>query len=473
MTSRSAASRASRGAEAGAGPVVVDRSRLPEPGPARAFVFPDIEKSTLSSGLRVWTVRHPAVPVVTLRLLVRRGSATDLAGKEGLAALTVDMLDEGSLGRSAIEMHEALARIGAQLDSDIGPDATVLTITTLSRFAEKALAILGDMVARPSLTDDDFARVRQLRLHRLAQLRDVPAAVADRAFMRLLYGSHPYGHTPLGTELALASIAVEEVRDFHASAIRPSEATLVVTGDCDHGSIVKYVEEAFDGWSGTATADGPVADRLIQPPRLNVVPRSGASQSELRLGHIAVARSTPDYHALLTANTVLGGQFVSRINLNLREDKGLTYGARTSFDFRRLPGPFALHVSVQTTGTARAIAESLSEIEAIRGPRAVTPEELKLGVAALTRGYARNFETAEQVARAVTQLAVYDLPDSYYTDFIPSVERLTVDEVTQAIARHVHPDRLTALVVGDLDVIADDLTELQLGTAAVVSTDSF
>jgi zinc protease len=132
-----------------------------------------------------------------------------------------------------------------------------------------------------------------------------------------------------------------------------------------------------------------------------------------------------------------------------------------------------LHVSVQTTGTARAIAESLNEIEAIRGPHAVTPEELKLGVAALTRGYARNFETAEQVARAVTQIAAYDLPDSHFTDFVPRVERLTVDEVTHAIARHIHPDRLTTLVVGDLDVIADDLAQLQLGPAVVVSTDSF
>jgi predicted Zn-dependent peptidase len=473
MTGKSATCSTSSGADPAATPVVVDRSRLPEPGRAAAFVFPDIDKSTMPNGLRVWTVRHPAIPVVTLRLLVKRGSATDVAGKAGLAALTVDMLDEGSGGRSAIEMHEALARIGAQLDSDIGPDTTVMTITTLSRFARTAVAILGDMIARPSLTDGDFARVRQLRLHRLTQLRDVPAAVADRTFARLLYGDHPYGHSPLGTERALASMTIDEVRTFHSSVLRPSEATLVVAGDCDHGSISKYVEEAFDDWRGTAAADSPPASVSTQPPRLNVIPRPGASQSELRLGHVAVARSTPDYHALVAANTVLGGQFVSRINLNLREDKGLTYGARTSFDFRRLPGPFALHVSVQTTGTARAIAESLNEIEAIRGPRAVTSEELKMGVAALTRGYARNFETAEQIARAVTQIAAYDLPDSYYTDFIPRIERLTEDEVTHAIARHIHPDRLTALVVGDLDVITDDLAQLRLGPVVVVSTDSF
>ena len=154
--------------------------------------------------------------------------------------------------------------------------------------------------------------------------------------------------------------------------------------------------------------------------RLFVVPRPGAPQSELRIGHVAVARNTPDYHALVAANMVLGGQFVSRINLNLREDKGFTYGARTAFDFRRLPGPFSLQVSVQTAATARAIEESLGEIAAIRGPRPVSGEELALGVAALTRGYARNFETPEQIARAATQIALYDLPDDYFVNFVPA-----------------------------------------------------
>src|SRR6202521_654928 len=170
----------------------VDRSRFPDVGPARPFRFPQIDKSSLPSGLRVWTVRHPSIPVVTLMLLVRRGAVDDPSDKEGLAAITLDMLDEGSGGRSAIEMHEALARLGAQLDSDIGSDATLLTATSLGRFVGPTLTLLADIAARPSLSEADFVRVRQLRLHRLTQLRDLPGAVADRAFVRLLYGSHTY-----------------------------------------------------------------------------------------------------------------------------------------------------------------------------------------------------------------------------------------------------------------------------------------
>jgi zinc protease len=451
----------------------VDRSRIPAPGPARPFLFPAIQKSTLPSGLRVWSVHHPSIPVVTIMLLLRRGAADDPAGKEGLAAITVDMMDEGSGELSAIEIHEALARLGGQLDSDIGADASLLTVTALGRFTGQALSLLADIAARPSLHDVDFERVRQLRLHRLRQLRDMPGAVADRAFVKLLYGDHPYGHTPLGNDLALRSLTVEDVRAFHRAMMRPPDATLVVAGDCEHATAVELAEAAFGEWTGSPEGELPAALALPRPARLNVIHRPGAPQSELRIGHIGAARNTPDYHALVAANMVLGGQFVSRINLNLREAKGLTYGARTSFDFRRMAGPFALQVGVQTAGTAQAIHESFDEITAIRGPRPVSSDELALGVAALTRGYARNFETAEQVARAVTQIALYDLPDDYFEAFVPTVERVTADEVTRVAAKYLHPSKLTTLIVGDYDTIADDLGRLDLGAPSLLSADTF
>jgi predicted Zn-dependent peptidase len=212
---------------------------------------------------------------------------------------------------------------------------------------------------------------------------------------------------------------------------------------------------------------------LPTPPRVSVVPRSRAPQSELRIGHVAVARDTPDYHALVATNMILGGQFVSRINLNLRQDKGFTYGARTSFDFRRMAGPFALQVSVHTAATGRAIAESLAEIEGIRGRRPVTADELALGVAALTRGFARNFETAEQLARAVSQLALYDLPDDYFDAFVPAVERITPADITRVASRHLDPDRLSVLVVGDLDAIGTELAALGFGDPLVLSPETF
>jgi zinc protease len=457
----------------GSSAALPDRTRLPEPRPTRPFPFPAIEKSTLPNGMRVWTVHHTQMPLVAFTLLVRRGASSDPHGKEGLAAVTADMLDEGSGNRSAIEMHEALARLGAQFDIDIGSDATVASVTVLSRFSQRALELLSDIVVRPAIREHDFARVRQLRLHRLTQLRDMPSTVADRAFLKLLYGAHPYGHSPIGSEGALASMDVDDVRAFHLRAIRPSAATLIAVGDCEHNAIVRLGAEAFADWAGTGEHETGTEEPLPRAAAINVVPRPRAPQSELRIGQVTVGRDTPDYHPLVVANTILGGQFVSRINLNLREDKGLTYGARTAFEFRRLPGPFVLQVSVQTSGTARAIGESIGEIAGIRGPRPVTPDELALGIAALTRGYARSFETGEQIGRAAMQLALYNLPDDYYEQFVPRIERVTSDDVSRVMERHLDPGRLTTLVVGDLDVIGEELGRLGFGEPVVLSADAF
>ena len=451
----------------------VDRDRLPVPGPTRNFPFPAIEKSTLPNGLRVWTVHHTQVPLVAFTLLIRRGASSDPAGKDGLAAVTADMLDEGSGDRSAIEMHEALARLGAQFDTDIGSDATVTSVTVLSRFTRRALDLLSDVVVRPAIRDHDFSRVRQLRLHRLTQLRDMPGAVADRAFLRLVYGAHPYGHSPIGSEASLAAMQVDDARAFHAQAIRPDVSTLIAVGDCEHGAMVQMASEAFADWTGAGNGEPGDGGRLPQSARLNVVPRPRAPQSELRIGQVSVARDTPDYHPLVVANTILGGQFVSRINLNLREDKGLTYGARTAFEFRRRSGPFVLQVSVATDGTAKAIEESLGEIAGIRGSRPVTPAELELGIAALTRGYARSFETGEQIGRAALQLALYDLPDDYFEQFVPRIERVTAEDVSRVMTRHLDPARMVTLAVGDLDAIGPDLGALGLGDPVVLPPDAF
>jgi zinc protease len=386
--------------------------------------------------------------------------------------MTADMLDEGTGSWSAIEFHEEIARIGAQFDTDIGSDATIVGVTALSRFASRGLKLLADVVVRPALRESDFSRVCQLRLNRLIQLRDMPGAIADRAFLRLLYGGAPYGHTPLGDERSLSAMTVEDVRAFHARAMRPGGATLVAVGDCDHETVRSEAEAAFGEWSGGGTMEMLAAHAAPQPARVNVIPRPGAPQSELRIGHVAVSRSTPDYHALVAANMVLGGQHVSRINLNLRADKGITYGARTAFEFRRRPGPFVLHVSVDKAATALAIQESIAEITAIRGDRPVTADELATSVAALTRGYARNFETFDQIARAIAQLALFDLPDDYYSQFVPRIEAVTPDDVTRVAARHLDPSGLTTLVVGDPDEVGQNIGHLNLGEPAVLSADS-
>ena len=452
--------------------MAVDRTRLPELGPEPPFTFPEVRRATLANGLRVWTIEHHTVPLVNLLVLLPVGSAADPEDRPGLAALTADLLDEGAGELNALELHDALGRIGAQFDTEIGSDATVLTVTSIERVAARGARLLADIVARPRLEQRDFDRVRELRLNRLLQLRDMPGALADRAFAELLYRRHPYGHLPIGTEGSLRAMTLREIAAFHARVYAPSRVTVIAAGDASHDALAALVEDAFGSWCAAGgDADLPEAGAPpVGPPasRLALVHRAGAAQSELRIGHVAVSRSTPDYHALVALNMVLGGQFVSRINMNLREDKGYTYGARSSFDFRRAPGPFSLQVSVQSDATAAAIKEVFAEVQAIRGERPVTRAELDLGRAALTRGYPRNFETAEHISRSAAQIALHGLPEDYFTTFVPRVLALHEDDLTRAAAKYIDPSRLLTVVVGDRDKIGSALRALDLGEAAEV-----
>jgi zinc protease len=453
--------------------MAADRSRLPVLGPDPAFVFPEIRRVALGNGLRVWTVEHRAVPLVSFLVILPAGAAADPAERPGLAAVTSDLLDEGCGALNALEVHEALGRIGAHLDTEIGPDATLLTMASLSRFADRAVGLLADMVIRPRLEQRDFDRVRELRLNRLVQLRDLPSAVADRAFVELLYPNHPYGHLSIGSEGSLRGMNLREVIAFHREVYTPSCVTVIAAGDAPHAVLASLVERAFGDWEQSPGA-GQMADAatvapLPIPRRMVLVHRAGAPQSELRIGHVAQPRATPDYHALLVLNMVLGGQFVSRINMNLREDKGYTYSARTAFDFRRGAGPFVLSASVQSEATADAVREAIGEVRAIRGERPVTRGELETGRAALTRGYPRSFETAEQISRSAAQLALYGLPDHYFSTFVPKVLAVDEAEATRVASVHIDPARLAVVVVGDREKVGRDLSRLDLGAVAELS----
>ena len=447
----------------------VDRSRVPQPGPVPAVRFPAVRAVRLTNGLAMRTVEHPGPPVVTFLLTMPAGSVSDPAGQSGLAALTADLLDEGSDERTALELHAALDRIGARLDIEVGSDATRVSLTTLTRSAAEGLALLAEIVARPRFDEADVARVRDLRRSRLRQLRAVPGAVADRVFLETLYPAHPYGHLGIGTDDSLLGLTAAHVRQFHRDAYQLGSATLIAVGALTHLRFVSAAERAFGEVPVRSASDAVVVDPAglgaPGPPsaRLVLVDRPGAVQSELRVGHVAAARRTPDYHALQVLNMVLGGQFVSRLNLSLREEKGYTYGVRTAFDCRRAPGPFAMQGSVQSGATVEAVQEVFAQMEAIGGDRPVTPTELDLARAALTRGFSRGFETASQVASGIGRLVLHGLPEDYYDRFVTQVEAVDASAVTAAATAHLHADRAVAVIVGPADQIASGLGVLNLG----------
>ena len=447
----------------------VDRTRLPPAGPAPAARFPPVALHRLTSGMVLRTGPHPGPPIVHWLLLWRAGAASDPAAQPGLAALTADLLDEGTETRSDLDLHAALDRIGGRLGMQVGADATMVSLTTLDRHAAEGLALLFEIVTRPRFAASDFDRVRELRRNRVRQLRSVPAAVAERVYLETLYPGHPYGHLGIGTDAALSRMTVDDVRRFHRDRYRLAAGTLIATGPFSHAAFADMAERAVADLpapgAGAPEPEAPADPGAPGPPpaRLVLVDRPGAVQSELRIGHVAAPRRTSGYHAMQVLNMVLGGQFVSRLNRSLREEKGYTYGVRTAFQFRRAPGPFTMQGSVQADATVEAVREVLDEMGGLGGPRPVTPPELDLARSALTRGFARGFETAGQVARGVAQLVQYDLPADEHDRFVPAVTAVDAPAVTAAAARWLQADRAVVVVVGPAAQIERGLGTLSLG----------
>ncbi len=439
----------------------VDRRTLPIPDAPPGIRFPHLTRSELAPGLRLLTVERRDLPLVCLLWLWHAGTAADIDDAPGLSALTADLLDEGTQSLTMSQLHEALAGIGGQLDTDIGHDATVLTMLTLSSHRERAIELFVDMAERPRLDEHDMARVKALRLNRLRQLRHSASALADLLFMRRLYGPHPYGRPGIGTEASLQRFTVDDVRASH-QRLRTTPATVIIVGDIWHAEAERLVLKHLSAAPRRRHADPP-PPTATGGSRLLFVPREGAAQSELRLGRITLPRKNPEYHALVVTNMLLGGAFVSRINMKLREEKGVTYGARSSFQFLREAGPFSVQASVQSDATAEALHDVLVELDALGDSRPVTPEELDSARDALTRGYARGFETAEQVARAAAQLALYELPDDTFDLFAERVATISTDDVTAVARRWLQSRDMRAVVVGEPSASVAGLGAIGLG----------
>ena len=444
---------------------------LPPGGPAPRFSLPQIQKRRLTNGLEVLVVEHHELPVVTMNLVVKSGSAADPADRAGLASAVANLLDDGTATRSAIDIAEQLAAIGAQLSTSAGWDASTVSLTTLTRHADAALGIFTDVLLNPAFADAEVARFRASRLTALAQQRSDPTAISGVVYPALLYGrGHPYGRPALGDEASVQALTAADVRAFYTARYLPNNASLIVAGDVTPDQVVAKLEQSLAGWK----AGAPPALQIAQPALrdksvIYLVDRPGAAQSVINIGHVGVARSTPDYFPLLVLNHILGGQFMSRVNLNLRENKGYTYGARTAFDYRHGPGPFAASAGVQTAVTKESVAEFLKELRGIRGEIPVTAEELENAKRGLTLAFPRSFETPAQIAGRLTDVALYGLPADYFDTYVANIERVSLGDIARVANSAIDPARLAILVVGDRKVIEPGLRALDgLGSTVTV-----
>jgi zinc protease len=449
-----------------------DRAQPPAPGAAPPLTLPRIEERTLANGLEVWLVEAREVPLVQLNLVIHAGSGDDPEGEFGLASLTAAMLDEGAGELNALEIADAVELLGADLSTGSSFDASTVRLNVPARALADALPIMVDVVARPTFPAEDLERLRQERLTSLLQVRDDPAALATPAFARVLYGEeHRYGTGAIGTTATLRAFTAAQLRAFHEGVYRPSNATLIVVGDIAAAGGLPLIERVFGAWTAAGKPQRrPVpAAPLRDGVQVVIVDMPGAEQSQIRIGSVGVARATPDYFALQVLNTVLGGSFTSRLNQNLREEHGYAYGASSRFDMRLSPGPFTAAAGVQTDKTAESLTEFFNELTAIREP--IGDDELDKAKNFLALRFPGTFETMGDLAGRLEELAVYGLPQGYFSDYMASIEAVNAAAVQRAARAHLRLDGLTVVVAGDNARIGPAVRALELGPVRVLTAE--
>ncbi len=439
-----------------------DRSANPKPDPAPRFELPPVHRAKLSSGVELLVVEHHELPTVSMHLVVRAGNAANPADKIGLANLVAAMLDEGTASRSANDIADQLAGMGSVLAVQANLDTSNVRLFSLKRHLARSLDIFADVLLRPTFPDVELERQRSQAIAGLLRLRDQPTVLANLAADALLYGEqHPYGRPDMGNEKSLKAITHDDIARYYETHFRPNQSSLIVVGDVTVDEMTRQLEAALAAWKpGRATPVEYPQPATIMPTTVTLVDKPGAAQSVISVAQIGTSRTSPDYFPLLVMNTIFGGQFSSRLNMNLREEKGYTYGARSGFNWRQQPGPFVATASVQTAVTAPALAEFLKEFRDIRGGRPVTDKELDFAKASITRGFAAGFETPRDIAGRLEDLVEFGLPDNYFNTVVPKVSAVSSDEVIRAAKKYLDTDYLSIVVVGDRSQIESGLREL-------------
>src|SRR5262245_13296774 len=439
------------------------RNEQPKPSATSGAPLPSAKRFELANGLAVYLVESHDLPIVAARLVVRSGSAADPAEFPGLAGFTAAVLDGGTSTRDALGIARELEAIGANLATGSSNDGSFVSCKALKQNAEAALVIMSDVVLNPSFPGSEVDRIRDDRLTAMVEQRDSPFQTANRVLMMNLYGpDHPYGHVPLGSEEAVKAATREDLIGFYRAGYAPKNAALVVAGDLTEAEARKLATNAFGTWQGGG-AEAPRPDAGTRAPeRVLVVDRPGSQQTAVLVGQAGVARSDTDYERLNVMNTVLGGVFASRLNMNLREDKGWTYGVFSFLAENRGVAPLVIRGGVETSHTGPAIGEMIREAQGMLKTE-VTEDELTLAKESISRSLPALFETTSRTVDTIETLYLYDQPPDYYEGLPARLSGMTAAEVLAATKRHLTPDEMLVIAVGDRAKIMPQIVALDLG----------
>lgn len=433
----------------------------PTPTAVRPYDFPEVHRAELPNGVRLLVAPMPRLPIVTALALMDVGAVADPAGREGVAALVAQALDEGTGALDGAQLTDRFESLGTVFEASADWDSLVARVTVTPDRLDAAFTLFGDVLRAPTFPEADVERRRDERLDDLAQVLAEPRGLADTRFTGLLYApTSRYGRPLGGTSKTVAGLDAAAVRAFHARHVGPRSTTIILVGDITPDAATVLVTRHFGDWDAAVTAAPATAvDQPRAPREVVVVAKAEAPQTELRVGHVGVPRGHPDYLPIIVMNGILGGLFSSRINLNLRERHAFTYGASSGFDWRRGAGPFVVSTAVQSDVTARAVEEILREIHTLRD----TPpsaSEVSLATEYLAGVFPIRYETTAAVAGAVAGAAAFGLPDDWFATYRERVLAITPEQVHAAAQAHLDPERLWVVAVGNPDVITAPLEAL-------------
>jgi len=443
------------------------RAKAPAAGPAPKLVLPVPAVFKLGNGLTVYLVERHKLPLLSAALEITGGDAVNPADKPGLASFTADMLTEGTTKMTSLEFAAAVEQLGANVTSEAGDDSTAVGLQTLTKNEDAAFGLFADAALRPAFVADEIERVRTSRITTLLQQKDSPRTLATKIIGHVLYGDAPYGYTPLGTEAANKAIGREDLTGLWKKTLVPSGAALVLAGDVTEAQARALAEKYFGAWKGENFTAAVPATPVAPSPAVYVSDRPGSPQTALLAVGVGTSRSTPDFVPLTVMNTVLGGLFSSRLNMNLREKHGYTYGARSVFDFRRGAGYFWAGGSIRTDVTGPATQEIFSELNRMKDTE-VSSDELKLAKDNYSQSLVGRFQTMDQLAGTFGALHVYGLPADFYEKLPPAIDAVSVADVHRVAQKYIDPAHMFVVAVGDRAKIEPELQKLNVGAVQVV-----
>lgn len=439
-------------------------STRPEPAPPRPYHFPAFERGVLPNGAGLIVCPVRKLPLATIMVVMNAGAVRDPEGREGTARLTAKLLIEGTRQRTGAELAEQFESIGTSLDSGADWDSAIARVTFLTEHLDTVAKLLGEVLLGPTFPERELRRLKSERVADLLQIESEPRGLADEAFESFLYTPGSRFSIPSGgSRSSVPTIGLEDVTRFHAQAHTPANTTIIVAGDVRFDEVQKRLGERLGEWASRGTNLSVRSNAIAsQQRRVKLVAKADAPQSEIRVGHAGLPRKHPDYFPVVVMNAILGGLFGSRINLNLREAHGYTYGASSYFDWRKDVGPFVISTAVATEVTGAALSEILFEIDKMRA-EAVSESELSLAKDYLDGVFPIRYETTSAVASALSNLVVQELDSDYYDTYRERIRAVTRDDVLSAARAHLNADKLQTLVVGNVSEVREQIEGLPLG----------